>query len=274
MAHSAMNEDRGPRGPRSTPVLILLGGLAALVFTVLMALGTWQVQRLFWKLDLMERVSQRVNAPPAAAPPPAEWARVEAARDEYRRVHVSGTFLNDRETLVQASTVRGSGFWVVTPLRLNDGALVLINRGFVPPELRDRATRAGSEVSGSTTVTGLLRLSEPEGRFPRRNDPAAERWFSRHVPSLAAARGLDSARVAPFFIDADADADTNASAVGDAAASPEGLASGPIGGLTVVSFTNHHLVYAITWYALAVMVAWATWYVGRDERRLRRAANG
>ncbi len=247
---------------------MLLAALAALVFAGLAALGTWQVQRLFWKLDLIERVDQRVHAPTVDAPGPAQWQHMDAAADEYRRVQVRGVFHHDRETLVQASTVLGSGFWLLTPLQQADGSWVLVNRGFVPPEARDRSARASTETQGQTTVAGLLRLPEPVpyGGFLRRNDPTGGRWFSRDVQGIALARGL-SGPVALYFIDADADA---ASSPALRASPGHAPSAWPVGGLTVVSFRNHHLVYAITWYALALMVAGAAWYVARDERRLRR----
>jgi surfeit locus 1 family protein len=243
-------------GPRSAPALAILAVAGILLFVLFLALGTWQVERRSWKLGLIERVEQRVHASPAAAPGREQWSRVNTADDEYRHVRLAGIFLHDRETLIQASTTLGAGHWVLTPLRTPQGWLVLVNRGFVPPERRERATRAESEPPGEVQVTGLLRMTEPGGGFLRRNDSAADRWFSRDVQAIAAARGL--ADVAPFFVDEDAPAPRPA----DAAANPRW----PAGGLTVIAFPNNHLVYAITWYALALMVAAAAWLVARSER--------
>jgi surfeit locus 1 family protein len=243
--------------PRSLASLILLGIAAALVFAALAALGTWQLERRAWKLDLIERVTTRVHAPPTAAPGRAEWPLITTADYEYRHVRVRGIFLNDRETLVTASTELGPGYWVLTPLQLPDGTLVLINRGFVPTDRRDPATRRAGEIAGETTVTGLLRVTEPGGALLRSNDPSADRWYSRDVAAIAAARGLTN--VAPHFIDADAASSATASG-------PDS----PVGGLTVITFHNNHLIYAITWYSLAVMVAGGTAYVIRQEWRARR----
>ncbi|WLR94914.1 SURF1 family protein [Shinella zoogloeoides] len=224
-------------------------GFLLFLAAVFLTLGTWQVQRLFWKLDLIERVEARIHADPVPAPSRAEWNTVSAEKDEYRRVGVTGLFLHDKTVLVQAVTERGAGFWVLTPLILADDTAVIVNRGFVPADRRDPAARVASELAaGPVAVTGLLRISEPGGAFLRSNDPAGDRWFSRDVAAIAAAKGI--ADVAPYFIDA------------DATPNPGGL---PIGGLTVVAFRNTHLVYALTWYALAAMSAAAAYFVRRSR---------
>lgn len=216
--------------------------LLALFFT---ALGGWQIQRRAWKHALVAAVDSRSHAAAVAAPGPAAWPRITAASDAYRRVAISGQFRHDRETLVQALTDRGSGYWVLTPLQARDFTL-LVNRGFVPTEKRDAATRTAGNSPGEVRITGLLRVTEPGGGFLRTNDPAANRWYSRDVAAIAAARGLG--RTAPYFIDA------------DAAPNAGGY---PIGGLTVVRFSDHHLIYALTWFALALLCGWGGWKVLR-----------
>jgi surfeit locus 1 family protein len=236
---------------------------AFLLFAGFFALGTWQLERRIWKLDLIARVAQRVHAPAVMAPASSQWPRLTAANSEYRHVQATGVFLDGSETLVQATTELGAGFWVLTPLRQTDGSLVLVNRGFVPPdgrppERRDRAAPGAGEPTGITAVTGLLRMTEPGGAFLRRNNAAANRWYSRDVQAIATARGLG--RVAPYFIDADAEPH----AADGSSRAPE---SGPVGGLTVIAFHNNHLVYAITWYTLALMVAGGAWLAVREQRR-------
>lgn len=248
----AMSDDAQRRGPRSTFFMAALALLAALLFAVFAALGTWQVKRLFWKLDLIERVDQRVKAPATDAPPPAQWPQVNLDADEYRHVRLQGRFLHDRETLVQASTVMGAGFWVLTPLQAADGTVVLVNRGFVPPEKRSPASRASAEAQGEIALVGLLRMTEPGGGFLRENDPANQRWYSRDVQAIAKAQGLS--QVAPYFIDAEANK----------------AQEWPAGGLTVIAFKNNHLMYALTWFTLALMVLGAAWYVRRDELKMRQ----
>jgi surfeit locus 1 family protein len=236
--------------------------LAAAVFSGLMALGVWQVQRLQWKLALIDRIEQRVHAEPVAAPTPVGWAGVSREASEYSRVQVAGRFDHSKETLVRASTELGRGFWVLTPLRTTAGFWVLVNRGFVPSADTPRAGQA--DIADTQMVTGLLRLSEPGGSLLQRNDAAQGRWYSRDVKAIAAGVKLDGASaspntvlLAPYFIDA---------------AAASGAKVWPRGGLTVVRFNNHHVVYAMTWFVLAAMLAGAVAYLLRSERQWRVAA--
>jgi surfeit locus 1 family protein len=250
---------------RSKARLLVLAICATLLFAGFLALGTWQVKRLSWKLDLIQRVNQRVHAPAVDAPGPERWPAISAQSDEYRHVRVHGIFLYSQSAFVQAATDYGSGFWLLTPLQSADGSIVLINRGFVSERAKpsDANTAAGnnSGKNATTTVTGLLRISEPGGAFLRSNDAAADRWYSRDVQQIAAARHLS--RVAPYFIDADA------TAVRPAVSAVPIPSDQPVGGLTIIAFHNSHLVYALTWYALALMVAGAFFWLVREERRHR-----
>ncbi len=227
------------------PALFLAG---AVLFT---ALGLWQVERRAWKLDLIARVEARLAADPVPLPPPQAWRSLDPRAIEYRKVRAEGHFLHARETLVDALTERGPGYWVVTPLRTGSGT-VLVNRGFVPPRLRAPASRSAGQIEGKVALVGLIRLSEPGGRVLRPNRPGEGRWYSRDVAAIAAARGLDG--VAPFFIDA------------GPAPNPGGY---PLGGLTVTRFRNTHLIYALTWFALAGSCLFAMAVLLRERGALR-----
>jgi surfeit locus 1 family protein len=264
----------------STLVLGLCAGLVLLSF---IGLGSWQVWRLQWKTDLIARVDARVHAPAIKAPDRSNWAGVTAPDDEYRHIKVQGTFLHERATRVKAVTVLGSGFWLMTPLLAADGDVVLVNRGFIPArashfdtidkikpivDLPDPANQSARPI----TVTGLLRISETGGAFLRKNDAANERWYSRDVEAIAAARTLGTVgtaggtagTVAPYFIDAEANAAAQA-AINSAA--PDTDTDTPVGGLTVIAFNNSHLVYAFTWFALALLMVLAFGYILRQGKK-------
>ncbi|MEG2999863.1 MAG: SURF1 family protein [Comamonas sp.] len=248
-----------------TKAVLALAGIA--LFISFLSLGTWQVQRRAWKLDLIERIDQRVHTQPVAVPAAADWPQVGKETHEYLPVTAQGRWLEGRSVLTQAVSELGAGFWLLTPLQQADGSQVLVNRGFVPTAERkafaDRIAAAASDASANAAadpvvVTGLLRLSEPKGGFMRENAAGEDRWHSRDVAAIAAAKGL--AQAAPFFIDQGL---------------PGQLVAGkvwPRPGMTVIQFSNTHAVYALTWYGLALMVLLAAWLVVRHERRARDAA--
>jgi surfeit locus 1 family protein len=210
---------------------------SAFALLLLLALGTWQVQRLHWKEGL---IAER-NVALAAAPVPLPKT-IDAARAlEFHPVRADGEFLNNRELDLNAQSFAGDqGFRIITPFRLSDGTIVFIDRGFVPTDRRAPATRAAGEIAGPTAVTGLLRLPEPPGWFTPANEPAKNSWFSMDLPAMAQATGIGAAGASsalPFYIDA------------DKTPVPGGW---PRGGQTITDLPNNHLQYAITWYALAV----------------------
>ena len=268
-----VTEGEAPGAARSGALRLALLAGAVLLIAGFLALGSWQVQRLFWKRALIERVEQRVHAAPAAAPGAARWDGVTAATDEYRHVSVAGILLFEASVRSQAVTALGSGYWLLTPLCQQDGTVVLVNRGFVEAAAPAPAPAPAPAAAPATaapalacppgtvprvTMTGLLRISEPGGGFLRKNDPSKQRWYSRDVRAIAVAQGLQ--RVAPYFVDA---------AAGQEPANA-GDGQHPVGGLTVIAFPDSHLVYALTWFALAAMSAAMLWWLLRGGARRQR----
>ena len=205
--------------------ILTLLGLAGLV-----ALGNWQLERLAWKRALLAEIAERTTAEPV--PLPARIADPEAWR--YRRVVLEGRFDHAHEMLLAA----GRGWQVITPL-LRDGApAVLVVRGFVPEDRRAPANRRAGQVEGVQTLTGIVRLAPSHRSWVTpENMPAAGRWYWRDREAMARAAGL--AAVAPVFVEADESA-------------PGGW---PQGGVTRLDIPNRHLQYALTWYALAAILA-------------------
>jgi surfeit locus 1 family protein len=229
--------------------------LAPILFTipivlVCLGLSAWQVQRLYWKRDLIAQRSAAVNAPPTVPPRTVE----EARRLEFHHVAIDGAFLHDKEIYLGASSGAGQvGYQVLTPLRAADGRFVFVNRGFIPSELKDPAKRAAGQLAGTVRVVGLLRVppTEKPNWFLPDNRPDRNYWFWIDLPAIAATDGLSN--VAPFIIDA------------DATPNPGGW---PKGGVTRLDLPNDHLQYAITWFALAVaMVAVYVVYQRQNDKR-------
>ena len=254
-----------PRPGRRRSVLshTLLALAGIVLFTGFTALGIWQMERRSWKLTLISAVDARVAAAPVEAPPPEGWLALTLDGDEYRHVLASGRYESGKSVFVQATTDYGGGFWLMTPLRDQRGFTVLVNRGFVASQ--NFPADAGL-VTAETTVTGLLRVSQPGGGFLRSNDPEAGRWYSRDVAAIAKAVDLDGP-IAPYFIDAGSPLERRAepmAEMGTPIVQPEDY---PIEGLTQIAFRNQHLQYALTWFALAILTLVAGAIVIRHERR-------
>ncbi len=241
-------------GP-SRPRVALLLGLGLVVFVILVGLGTWQVERLQWKEGLLQTIDQRTHQAPA--PLAAVETQFASTGDvDYTPVTVTGTFLHKGERHFFATWEGAAGFNVYTPLQLDDGRFVLVNRGFVPYDIKDAAKRPQGQVPGSVTITGLARNpldGKPSMMLPD-NDVAKNIFYWKDRDVMAASAGLAAgAKLLPFFLDA------------DKTPNPGGL---PVGGVTIIDLPNNHLQYAVTWYGLAAALAGVLFV------RLRRLAKG
>ncbi|HML07499.1 MAG TPA: SURF1 family protein [Xanthobacteraceae bacterium] len=230
---------------------------AALTFAVLVALGTWQIQRKAWKEGLIALLTERLAQPPSALPAPSTWPALNQAGNEYRRIQFSGEFDHGKESLVYAAAstfrpdVPGPGYWVFTPARLADGSFVIVNRGFVPEGRQDAGSRAAGQIAGRLEIVGAMRWPESRGWFSPSGDSVHNLWFVRDLKAIAEAK--DIGPVAPFYVEQ------------ELPVPPGGM---PQPGKLVVRLRNEHLQYALTWYGLAVVlvVVFGVWAVnsGRE----------
>ena len=226
---------------------------------LLIDLGVWQLHRLAWKEALIAAVETRAHAAPVDAPPESEWPRLDPADYEYKRVWLSGVFDGSRQVTVFRALSEprghhgGPGYLVMTPLKLANGATVLVDRGFVPEA--QKAAAGDGLGGGETTFIGLMRASETRNWFTPSDDPASGQWFTRDVGAIARAEGLT--RVAPFFVDADAGP--------DATALPEG-------GEAILAFPNNHFSYALTWFGMAAALIGV--FGAYAASRLRESGSG
>ena len=211
--------------------------LGLLLFGVLIALGTWQVKRLAWKEALIATIAERVEATPRPLGE-IEALYAQTGDVDYWSAAARGTFLHDRESHFLATWQGSSGFFVYTPLRLDDGRILMVNRGFVPFDRKDPATRPEGQVDGPVTIEGLARnpLAEKPSFIVPDNDPAKNVFYWKDLGAMAARAGVPAEELLPFFLDA------------GAAPVPGGL---PVGGVTLIDMPNSHLQYAVTWYGLA-----------------------
>jgi surfeit locus 1 family protein len=243
---------------RGRPLWLGLLGPAIAAFVVLVALGTWQMERKAWKEGLIESLTRRLSAPPIDLPPRDAWQSLTQAGDEFRRVRFIGEFDHAREALVYSagsafrSDATGLGYWVFTPARLADGGVLIVNRGFVPEGRQDPKTRERGQVSGKTSFIAALRWPEARSWFTPNDDPGRNLWFARDHLAIAAEKGVGSP--APFYVELEG---------------PLPPGNLPHSSALKVKLRNDHLQYALTWYALALAlcVVFAIWARGRGRAR-------
>jgi surfeit locus 1 family protein len=224
---------------------------------ILIGLGIWQLDRKTWKENLIATVTQRVARAPEDLPPRASWAQLAQDGNEYRRVAFPAEFIERQEALVYTAgsplrpDVKGPGYWVFAPAQLAGGSIVLINRGFVPAERKDPASRADGQPHGIIDIVGVMRWPETRGLFTPADDPNGNAWYLRDPKSIAAVKKWATA--APFYIDQESPVPTG------------GL---PLPGKIDVQLPDNHLQYAITWFGLALALAgvYVVWLAGRFRR--------
>ena len=231
---------------------------ALIAFVVLIGLGSWQIQRKAWKEGLIAALDAQLAAPPIALPAPAAWARLDRAKDEYRRVSFRAAFDNAEEALLYAAPstfrpdVEGPGYWVLTPARVAEGSIVIVNRGFVPDGRQDAKTRQAGQIEGPVTIVGSMRWPGERHWFTPADEPANNLWFTADPPAIAAAKGLSG--VAPFYVEQ------------ESPVPPGGL---PKPGKLKVALPDNHLQYALTWYGLALVlvISFTTWAYGQSREQ-------
>ena len=217
--------------PLLWPTIIMLP-----IFLFSLSLGVWQMERRAWKRDILDRITTNQAAAPLTLD---ELLKGDPLRLEYGRVRISGSFLHDKEFYLAARSLKDKvGMQVVTPLRTEDGPIVLFDRGWIPSERKEPAKRAEGQLAGKVDLVGIVRRSQIKRQFAPDNDPARNFWFHVDVPVMRQMAGgaadpvLDS-----FFLEA------------DATANPGGI---PVGGQTRLEIPNDHLQYAITWFLIAL----------------------
>jgi surfeit locus 1 family protein len=240
-----VSDTRAPRRGVIEPTIFTIVGVA-----ILIGLGIWQLDRKVWKENLIATVTARLAQAPQDLPPRQGWPKLAAADNEYRRVIFPAEFLPGEEALVYSvgsafrPDVQGTGYWVFAPARLAGGSIVIVDRGFIPLDRKDTASRPAPK--GPVDIVGVLRWPETRGLFTPADDVKGNVWFLRDPDAMAKTHHWQN--FAPFYVEQEAPM-------------PNGGLPKP--GKLVVNLPDNHLQYAITWFGLAlglagVYVVWLT----------------
>src|SRR5476651_2379479 len=166
---------RAPREKRAGGV-IEATVFAVVGVAILIGLGLWQLDRRVWKENLIATVTARLARAPEDLPSRESWPRLVPEGNEYTRVKFPAEFLAGQEALVYTAgsafrpDVQGPGYWVFAPAQLAGGSIVLVNRGFVPADRKDPASRAQANVRGTIDIVGVMRWPEQRGLFTPADD--------------------------------------------------------------------------------------------------------
>lgn len=230
---------------------LTLSCFPALIPIISFALGTWQIQRLEWKTNLIAKYEDRLVKPPLPLPPSVDPDAI--SEFDYRRVHATGRFRHDQEMLIGPRMREGQdGFFVVTPLERGNGqSTVLVNRGWIAKKLRDQKDRVLGVPQGEVTVEGLLREPLKKNMFTPDNKPEEGKFYFPDVKQMAEFTGSEPVWIeqtmgmlvtnVPFMVGSDFSAPDLFEAYHR---ENKGV---PIGRPAEVNLRNNHSQYIFTW---------------------------
>ena len=202
-------------------------------FSTCLVLGTWQVKRLIWKEGLIAAIEKANHEAPITTLP-ADATALNAL--EFRHVILTGQWVKNVEYHLFPRWYQGNqGYWIITPLTLRDRRTILINRGWVPLEKKDPATRPETLVRGSARVEGILRLGGERNYFTPESSSTKNIWFARDIEAMAASKQLQN--ILPVMVDR----------VGT-----QSVDALPVPSDGTITLRNDHLSYIITWYGIAL----------------------
>ncbi len=217
-------------------------------FIILILLGSWQVQRMNWKHEIISSFEEQMLKAPVLPPS----GNVDISKWRYTRVKATGRFLHEKEVLLTGRPFEGTaGFHVITPFLFGNNRAILVNRGWIPEKLRKKTKRPETLPLGQVVVEGILRGDNRKGYFVPENEPDNEVWMYVNTKQIAAYRKIDP--VPSYYVDQIRE---------------PGPYKLPIGATAEIKVRNEHLKYAVTWFLLAatLLVIYFVYHTQRNEK--------
>ncbi|KAJ3985214.1 mitochondrial protein required for respiration [Lentinula detonsa] len=238
-----------------TPTMVLLGIIPVFTFT----LGTWQIQRLKWKVNLIDELEEKLQLAPLILPRRINLSVIPEF--VFRKVLIRGKWDHEHTMLLVPRVREGvHGAHVVTPLVRKNGTTILVDRGFVSNDYVDNMSFTKEE--GEVEVLGMLRTAQVRNRFTPDNLPEERKWYWNDVDGMAAYAGGEDNNVQPVFVEKifqghAGDADYCVS---------RGI---PVGRAATVDLRNAHLSYVLTWFGLSALTSFMFVRVLINKSRMR-----
>ena len=201
-------------------VFIGFAGTACLLY-----LGKWQIDRLYWKLDVLKKIDQKIAAAPVPLP-----AEPSESVHKYLSVEISGQFLQESIRVLASKKRYGAGYRIIHVFRTN-GRRLLVDLGFVGLE-----TDYDVDLINDISIVGNLHWPDEVDNFTPEPDLENNIWFARNVERVASALKTE-----PILL-----------ILKDSTLKDQNIKPMPI---DTTHIPNDHLQYAITWFSLAII--WA-----------------
>lgn len=205
--------------------------------TFCFGLGVWQVKRLYWKLDLIERREKLLSLPSLPLDTSLTPEEIYSEPFMSRSIKVEGKFLHDKEMYVAPRTLEGkNGAHIVTPFETSDGKTILVNRGWVPHDKVNPERRKSGQIEDKVTIEGVLRKKTGKASyFIHDNNPSKNEWFWINIDEMAS-----HSKSEPIFLDLMPNQNKSFEY--------------PLSGITMMPLNNPHLNYALTWFSLSAIL--------------------
>ena len=200
-------------------------------------LGTWQLYRLQWKLELISQITSGLNSKPI------EYSK--SVKKNYQRVTSIGRFNFDKQIYLYSLNEKGKpGYDVITPFKTNKNENVLINRGWIDKDLKGNS-KINLKIGAEQKIVGLIRKIYKANIFKPSNDTANNVWFSIDLEDLRDFTGEQFNEFVIFLED--------------------NQAKTPLPKKISIDVPNNHLKYAITWYAISISIIFYYLYFRRKK---------
>ena len=205
--------------------------------TVFCALGTWQLYRLQWKVEIINEIKAGLNSSPI------KYSNL--VKKNYQRVNIKGKFNFNEQIYLYSLNDKGKpGFDVITPFKTENNDNVLVNRGWISKELKGK-TIINTKNNSEQKIVGFLREIYKPNIFKPANDIENNVWFSINLKEISKVTGK---RFDEFVIFLEDDQEKI-----------------PLPKKVSIDVPNNHLKYAITWYAISVSIIFYYLYFRRKK---------
>jgi surfeit locus 1 family protein len=189
---------------------------------VLVSLGSWQLYRLNWKLDLINKIEDSLKNSPV------ELSNID--KKDYLRIKTSGNIDFKKQIYLYSLNVNGKpGFEVINPIVIKNKNY-LINRGWIPFDKKEKSEINKVDINN---IIGTLKIQSKANSFKPKNDIEKNYWFTLDRADIFKYTGKDFSKYIIYL---------------------NGDYKLPKPKVITAKISNNHKKYAITWFSMAISI--------------------